>query len=313
MRIYKKGRVFISRTFRLKSGESIYHIMCKSISEVDLFKDSEDKEKYLFLIKKYKNLYDFKLYGYCLMDNHSHLIIDANGADISKVMHGINFSYAMYFNKKHERDGHLFKDRFKSLIIKNERYLKTLSLYIHNNPTDIREYKDCPEKYAFSSLAIYIGKRRDQFNIVDYGFVMSFFGIGLENSIKNYSNLILNCNEEKTLDEIEFIGERTEYNSERKILVRNFKSEDIIKFIASKMNVSKVYLHIKYSRTILKAKALTVVLMRSLCNLNSRNICSILGNITQARVSKLCNIGIELIESEEKYENIFTDFLSFYA
>ncbi|MEK6264496.1 MAG: transposase [Clostridium sp.] len=287
--------------------------MCKSISEVDLFKDSEDKEKYLSLIKKYKNLYDFKLYGYCLMDNHSHLIIDANGADISKVMHGINFSYAMYFNKKHKRDGHLFKDRFKSLIIKNERYLKTLSLYIHNNPTDIREYKDCPEKYAFSSLAIYIGKRRDQFNIVDYGFVMSFFGIGLENSIKNYSNLILGCNEEKTLDEIEFIGEKTEYKSERKILVRNFKSEDIIKFIASKMNVSKVYLHIKYSRKILKAKALTVVLMRSLCNLNSRNICSILGNITQARVSKLCNIGIELIESEEKYENIFTDFLSFYA
>jgi len=287
--------------------------MCKSISEVNLFKDSEDKEKYLFLIKKYKNLYDFKLYGYCLMDNHSHLIIDANGADISKVMHGINFSYAMYFNKKHERDGHLFKDRFKSLIIKNERYLKTLSLYIHNNPTDIREYKDCPEKYAFSSLAIYIGKRRDQFNIVDYGFVMSCFGIGLENSIKNYSSLILGCNEEKTLDEIEFIDEKTEYRSERKILVRNFKPEDVINFIASKMNVSKVYIHIKYRRKILKAKALTVVLMRSLCNLNSRNICSILGNITQARVSKLCATGIELIESEEKYENIFADFLSFYA
>lgn len=301
----------MSRTFRLKSGESIYHIMCKSIREVDLFKDSEDKKKYLSLIKKYKLLYNFKLYGYCLMDNHSHLIIDANGSDISKVMHGINFSYAMYFNKKHERDGHLFKDRFKSLIVKNERYLKTLSLYIHNNPTDIKEYKDCPEKYAFSSLAIYIGKRRDHFNIVDYGFVMSFFGIGLENSIKNYSNLIFSCNEEKTRKEIEFIDEKTEYKSERKILVRNFKPEDIIKFIATKMNVSKVYFHLKYSRKLLKAKALTVVLMRSLCNLNCRDICSSLGNITQARVSKLCAIGIDLIETEEKFENIFMDFISF--
>ncbi|MCJ7689925.1 MAG: transposase, partial [Clostridiaceae bacterium] len=93
---------------------------------------------------------------------------------------------------------------------------------------------------------------------------MSFFGIGLENSIKNYSNLLISCNEEKTREEIEFICEKTNYESERKILVRNFKSEDIIKFIAAKMNVSKVYFHIKYSRKILKAKALTVVLMRSL-------------------------------------------------
>ena len=95
------------RPFRLKNGESIYHVMCKSITEVNLFKDSEDKKKYLSLIKKYKTLY-----GYCLMDNHLHLIIDANGSDISKVMHGINFSYAMYFNKKHEMGGHLFRDRF---------------------------------------------------------------------------------------------------------------------------------------------------------------------------------------------------------
>ncbi len=89
------------------------------------------------LVKKYKDLYNFKIYGYCLMDNHSHLMIDANGADISKVMHGINFSYAMYFNRKYERDGHLFKDRFKSKIVNNDKYLKALSLYIHNNPTGI--------------------------------------------------------------------------------------------------------------------------------------------------------------------------------
>ena len=115
----------MARKARLKSGDAIYHIMCKSISEVNLFRDSEDKEKYLSLTKKYKKLYNVKIYGYCLMDNHAHLLIDANGADISKVMHGINFSYAMYFNKKYEREGHLFKDRFKSKIVDNDRYLKT--------------------------------------------------------------------------------------------------------------------------------------------------------------------------------------------
>jgi len=301
------------RKARVKTDESIFHIMCKSISEVNLFKDGEDKKKYLLLVKKYKELYNFKIYGYCLMDNHSHLMVDTNGADISKVMHGINFSYAMYFNKKYKREGHLFKDRFKSKIVNTERYLKTLSLYMHNNPTDIGEFKDCPEKYGFSSLGIFLGKRRDSFKIVDYEFVMSLFGNNLKSARENYYNLIFCSNEEKLKQEIEFEDEKTEYKSERKILVRNFKPEDIIEFIASKMNISKINLYTKYSRNIVQAKALTVVLMRSLCNFKSSDITRTLGNITQSRVSRLSTIGIELIRTEEKYENIIGDFIKCYA
>jgi len=301
------------RTFRLKSDDSIYHVMCKSITEVDLFKNADDKEMYLSLIKKYKILYDFKLYGYCLMDNHLHLIIGANGSDISKVMHGINFSYALYFNKKHKRAGHLFRDRFKSKIVHNERYLKTLSLYIHNNPTDIAEYKNSPEKYAFSSLAIFLGKRRDHLKLVNYRFIISFFGNTTKSARITYYDLIFQCNEEKLKQNIEFENEKTEYTSERKILVRNFNPADIIEFIASKMNISKIHLHMKYSRKLVAAKALTVVLMRSLCNFKSSDISSALGNITQARVSKLSSIGIDLIGTDEKFENIISDFIKCYA
>ena len=301
------------RTFRLKSEESLYHIICKSITEIDLFKNSEDKTKYLLLIKKYKLIYNFKLYGYCLMDNHLHLVIDANGADISKVMHGINFSYAMYFNKKYERKGHLFNDRFKSKVIDNEQYLKTLSLYVHNNPTDIVKYKDCPEKYGFSSLGVFLGKRHDSFKIVDYGFVMNLFGSSLKIARKIYYNLIFQCNEEKLKQEIEFEDEKFEYKSDKKLLVRNFKSEDIIEFIASMMGISKAQLYIKYSRKFVAAKALVVVLMRSLCDFKSSVICSHLGNITQARVSKLSSIGTELIGTDAKYENIFADFIKCYS
>jgi len=301
------------RKARTKTDDSIFHIMCKSISEVSLFKDDEDKKKYLSLIKKYKILYNFKLYGYCLMDNHSHLMIYANGSDISIVMHGINFSYAMYFNKKYNRTGHLFNDRFKSKIVSNERYMRTLSIYIHNNPTDIVEYKNCPEKYAFSSLAIFLGKRRDPFNLVDYMFIMSSFGRTLKSSRKNYYNLVFRCNKEKLKQDIEFKDEVTDYKSQKKILTRNFKPEDIIEYIASKMNISKIHLYTKYSRKLVHAKALTVVLMRSFCNFKSSDISGILGNITQSRISKLSTIGIELIGSEEKYENIIYDFIKSHA
>lgn len=233
------------RMARVKTVESIFHIMCKSISEVNLFRDDEDKKKYLLLVQKYKDLYNFKIYGYCLMDNHSHLMVDANGSDISKVMHGINFSYAMYFNKKYKREGHLFKDRFKSKIVNNERYLKVLSLYVHNNPTDLGEYKNCPEKYAFSSLAIFLGKRRDPFKLVNYGFVMSLFGNSLKSARKNYYNLLFRCNEEKLKEEVEFTDEKTEYKSERKIIIRNFKPEDIVEFVTTKMNIPKTKIHMK--------------------------------------------------------------------
>jgi len=315
------------RMARVKTEEAIFHIMCKSISEVQLFRDGDDKKKYISLVKKYKQLYKFKIYGYCIMDNHSHLVIDANGSDISKVMHGINFSYAMYFNRKYEREGHLFKDRFKSKIVDNDKYLKTLSLYIHNNPTDIGEYKKCPDKYGFSSLSIFLGKRRDPFNLVDFGFVMSLFGSDIKSARKNYHDLIFGYNTEKSneeyefkeefieefKEEFEFEHEKTEYRSERTIIIRSFKPEDVVEFVASKMDISKTKISMKYSRNIVEAKALIVVLMRSLCNFRSRDICKVLGNITQARVSKLSSIGIEFIDTKEKHKNIIEEFIKCYA
>ena len=303
----------MARKARLKAIDAIFHIMCKSISEVDLFRDTNDKEKYLSLVNKYKKLYFVKIYGYCLMDNHVHLLVDANGADISKVMHGINFSYARYFNKKYGRDGHLFKDRFKSKIVNDDRYLKTVSLYIHNNPTDMGEFKDCPEKYAFSSLGIYIGKRRDHFNIIDYRFVIGFFGNDLDTARKNYYSLVFGCNDEKLKEQFEFKDEKTDYKSGRKILIRNFKSEDILEFIASKMNIPKILLYVKCSRKIIAAKALAIVLMKSLCNFKSSDISSVIGNITQARISKLSSIGIDLITANKKYENIIGDCIEYFA
>ena len=82
------------RTARRKSCDSIYHIMVKSVGDSKLFKIDDDKEMYLGIIKKYQNIFNFKVYAYCLMDNHAHFMIDSNGSDISKFMQRINQSYA---------------------------------------------------------------------------------------------------------------------------------------------------------------------------------------------------------------------------
>jgi putative transposase len=301
------------RIARQKNYDAIYHVMARSISEIDLFKDNDDKKAYLFFTKKYQKLYEFRVYSYCLMSNHVHFIIDSNGADISKIMHGINFSYAQYFNRKYKRHGHLFQDRFKSKIVKDDRYLLTLSAYIHNNPVEISQYEACPETYEFSSLSIYLGQRKDPYELIDECFIMSLFGDKPKTARENYLKFVFRCTNKNTSEDVEFQNEGTEYKSERKVLVRDFSADKIVDYIAAKMNVSKFKLYTKHNREIVEAKALLVLLMRSLCNFKCGDICRVIGNITQGRVSRLGCIGIDLISREEKYKRIVQEFIECYS
>lgn len=301
------------RAARAKVLHGIFHIMGRSISEIDLFKEHEDKARYFSLIKKYQKLYLFKIYGYCLMKNHLHLIIDANGADISKIMHSINFSYAQYFNRKYNRHGHLFQDRFKSKLVTNQRYLLALSTYIHNNPTEIVGYENCPEKYEYSSLAVYLGLHKDPYDLIEAEFVMSLLGKNQNEARIRYLKLVYKCGNNKLREEIEFQNQDSEYRSGRTIISRNFKAEDIIKFIILKMKISKISLLTKYMRSSIEAKALIILLMRGLCNLKCSDICRYIGDITNSRVSKLSSIGINMIKDNEKYEKIVEEFIVKFA
>jgi putative transposase len=297
------------RMARIKTLDSIFHVMCRSISEVDLFKTVDDKLQYIYYLRKYQKIYEFKVCGYCLMSTHVHILIDANGADISHIMHSINFAYAQYYNGIHKRHGHLFQDRFKSKIIDNERYLFAVSAYIHNNPIDITEFKTCPEKYEFSSLSIYLGLKQDPFGLVSSSFVLSLFGNTPTVARIRYMKFVCRSNTLKYNEEIEFKNEVTEYRSQRNILARNYSVNDVVNYISSNMNISNLQLHMKHCRNVVEAKALLVLLMRSVCNHKCSDICMNLGNITQARVSMLSSIGVKLIEKNERYRQLIENFI----
>lgn len=301
------------RTARIKEENAIYHIIARSISEVQLFKADEDKEMYLKITKEYQKVYFFKIYAYCVMDNHLHFLMDVNGADISKIMHCINFKYAQYFNKKYKRHGHLFQDRFKSKIIKDERYLINLSAYIHNNPVDIKQYEKCIQNYKYSSLAVYLGMRKDLFGILDNQFVLRLFSHDIKKARKRYLDLVLKSKTVIDVEAVEFNSEKTEYRSERKILVRNFNTEYIIDFITNKFNIDRLKIFAKNCREVTKVRALLVFFMRCLCNKSCKDICSILGNITQSRISKLCSIGVLLIDTDIDYKNALEELIGQYC
>ncbi|MCR1970737.1 transposase [Clostridium cochlearium] len=303
----------LPRVRRQKSEDAIYHVMVRSITEVPLFKKHEDKIRYLNKMREYQKQYGFKVYAYCLMTNHGHFIIDSNGADISKIMQGQNLSYAINFNKINKRRGPLFQDRFKSKIVDTQRYLITLSAYIHNNVLDIKGYEKCPEKYKYSSLKVYLGLEKDDTGLLDESFIMQFFSNNVKEARENYAKLVYICDGEKIKKELEFQDEKTEYRSERKIIVRNFEPDEILKFIEKETGINQIMYHIQKTQNSKIVKALACLFMRSFCNYRCKDICKVLGNITQSSISRLCSIGVELISTEDKYKDLMNKFISEYS
>ncbi|MDP4089994.1 MAG: transposase [Bacillota bacterium] len=301
------------RTARKKHGGAIFHIMVRSISELILFKDAGDSDRYLNLIKKYQKLYLFNVYSYCLMGNHAHLIIDCCGADISKIMKSINQSYAMYYNIKYKRHGHVFQDRFKSKIVDNNDYLITLSAYIHNNPKDINRYKDDVASYPYSSLSIFLGTSQDRYYLLNSKFILELFSNNVQKARKTYLELLKHApsigEEIHIADDAEFKIEEKNYRSERNFVLREVPSTDIKAFIEDCCSTSFNPL-LKYNRKNNEMKAVYIVILRCLCNLSIKNIGLMFENMTPSNVWRLSEKGCTLICSDSRFKNIITDLIA---
>lgn len=300
------------RTARVKNDAGIYHIMVRSISDVPLFRDSADKERYLQLIKKYKQIFLFRVYAFCLMTTHAHIAIDCSGADISKIMKSINQCYSAYFNKKYNRHGHVFQDRFKSKLIENEDYMMKLSVYIHNNPRDIIKYRKCVEKYKYSSLGIYFGIFNDRYEILDSDYILTHFSKSVDNARISYLEFINRTLEGSDKIDIELKQEGSQCRNERRILIRALPPESIMDFIEKYTNEC-FNIHVKYSHRNAHFKSLCIIVIRSLCNLSLKEICHTIGNITASAVSRLYERGYILITQDLRYKNLLTDAIKQFA
>lgn len=298
----------MARSNRFKIPNGTYHIIVKGCSDLQLYKSTSDKEKYLKLLKKYQDIFKFKVYSYCIMTTHAHIIIDSFGSDISKVMHNINQSYAQYYNFKHNRHGHVFQDRFKSIIVEESSYLLTLSAYIHNNPKDIKGYRNQLELYPYSSLGIYLGISKDTYNLIDTSLVFSHFSKDIIKARHLY-NKFRKASLNTKLNNAEYDHRTWEYRSEKKVLLRNYPPEKILNYVSKLTNQSPNSFHVKCSHSTTEFRALSIFLMRSMCDFTYKQICSYIGNLTLSQASKLCNKGLNLVQNNEKYSNIFDYFL----
>lgn len=100
-----------------------------------------------------------QIHAYVLMPNHYHLLLRTRDANLSKAIHWLGVSYSVWFNKRHERSGHLFQGRFKSFLVEDERYLAAMAFYIHGNPLRAGLTTKLDE-YPWSSYRAYAGIRK---------------------------------------------------------------------------------------------------------------------------------------------------------
>ncbi len=142
---------------------AVYYVTSRGDNEDEIFKDNEDYQKYLELLKKYKEQYGFKLFAFVLMPNHLHLLMGLKeGLTISDIMHDLNANYTKYFNGKRQRKGHLFQERYKMNLLEKSPYLlSSMAAYMHLNPKILGMVSDIKD-YAYSSYPLYIGKEGQQ-------------------------------------------------------------------------------------------------------------------------------------------------------
>ncbi len=134
-----------------------HHVVNRGVARGKVYKTADDKKKFLEVLCKACNIYKVNVHDYCLMDNHYHLLIESTQENLSLFMRQINSNYAIYFNKKYRRAGHLWQGRYKSWYIINEDYLYMLFRYIEHNPIKAKMTQTVGE-YPFTLLATQLNR-----------------------------------------------------------------------------------------------------------------------------------------------------------
>ncbi|MFH2137739.1 MAG: transposase [Candidatus Omnitrophota bacterium] len=152
---------------RVNVEGALYYITSRGDRNQEIFKDKEDYATYIELLKKYKKHHGFKLFSYILLPSHLHLLIELSAnLTISQIMHDLNSSYIKYFNKKYERTGHLFTERYRCVLIEKDPWLKAVTAHMHLNPVRVNAAESWKE-YSLGSAKAYLGAKDTELDLTE--------------------------------------------------------------------------------------------------------------------------------------------------
>lgn len=158
----------MARPQRIEYEGAVYHVTARGNERHAIFRDDADREHFLHVLRESIGRFDVRLYLFCLMGNHVHLVVETPRANLGRFMHRLQTAYTIYFNLRHNRNGHLLQGRYGARLVEKDAYILRLSRYVHLNPVftvaakalSLRERIAALRAYPWSSYRSYIGAGR---------------------------------------------------------------------------------------------------------------------------------------------------------
>jgi REP element-mobilizing transposase RayT len=163
------------RQSRIDAPGALNHIIARGIARQKIFEDDADRQNFLRRLDDVLTDTQTSCFAWALMPNHFHLLLRTGFVPIATVMRRLLTGHAMAYNRRHRRRGHLFQNRYKSILCQEEVYLLELVRYIHLNPLRAKRVKDLKtmHAYPFSGHSAILGKRKNSWQ--DIAYVLKLF------------------------------------------------------------------------------------------------------------------------------------------
>jgi putative transposase len=170
----------MARPQRIEYEGAVYHVTARGNERRAIFTDDADRERFLRLLGESVAQFEVRLYLFCLMTNHLHLVVETPRANLGRFMHWLQTAYTVSFNRRHRRCGHLWQGRYRAWLVEREEMMLRLSRYVHLNPVFTAAARRQPPRervallrqYRWSSYRSYIG-RAAPLACVDYAPVLA--------------------------------------------------------------------------------------------------------------------------------------------
>lgn len=178
----------MARPLRIEYAGAVYHVTSRGNAQSFIFRDDRDRGNFLEILSSVIKRYKWLCHGYCLMDNHYHLLIETPEANLAKGMRQLNGIYTQAFNRIHKRVGHVFQGRYKAILVEKESYLLELCRYVVLNPVRAMIVRR-PEDWKWSSYLSTAGiKGVPEYLTVDW--ILGQFGRNRREAQKGYRDFV---------------------------------------------------------------------------------------------------------------------------
>ncbi len=164
------------RQARIDAPGAVHHIIARGIERAEIFRDDQDRNAFLKKLGELIVETKTQCFAWALIPNHFHLLLKTGNVPIATVMRRLMTSYAIGHNRRHHRSGHLFQNRYKSILCQEDAYLKELVRYIHLNPlrAGLVRDMDALDRYRFSGHGSIMGRHNINWHSVNE--VLLLFG-----------------------------------------------------------------------------------------------------------------------------------------